>query len=226
MNAYSLPTCPKCKQTDQIQKVSSIYGINTKEWLEDKSSTDFDGHTHHYQERHEEHTQLGLKLQPPKQPSLPTNPSLWYGIGIFVGLVILLSFLCPIAFLPLGFLIPLFTIAGTVPDFISGVSNWVLLTAVVGGGTLIIVVIGVVLIVWLFRLIKRRYDRDMSNYRSKKAVYDNDELPRWQRANERWNQLFYCMRDDTVFIPVENKAIRAVDLENYLYNPLFTSQSY
>jgi hypothetical protein len=82
-----LPVCPKCKQTDQVQKVTSTYGVNTKEWYETRTSTDADGHTHSYQEKHEAHTQLGLKLKPPQQPPQPTHPGIWYGIGGFVALI-------------------------------------------------------------------------------------------------------------------------------------------
>ncbi len=39
MTTPSLPICPHCKQTDQVQKVSSLYGLNTKEWIETSSYT-------------------------------------------------------------------------------------------------------------------------------------------------------------------------------------------
>ena len=89
MDAPILPVCPTCKQTDQVQKVTSIYGVNTKEWYETHTSTDADGHTHSYQEKHEAHTQLGLKLKPPQQPPQPTHPGLWYGSGGLVAFVLL-----------------------------------------------------------------------------------------------------------------------------------------
>lgn len=33
MNPATL-TCPKCGRPDQVQKVTSVYGDNTKEWRE------------------------------------------------------------------------------------------------------------------------------------------------------------------------------------------------
>ena len=113
MTAPVLPICPKCKQTDQVQKVTSTYGVNTKEWYETRTSTDADGHTHSYQEKHEANTHLGLKLKPPQQPPQPVHPGIWYGVGGFIALI-LFATLCPIAIIPLSFLIPL---AGTASAF-------------------------------------------------------------------------------------------------------------
>jgi hypothetical protein len=69
--------------------------------------------------------------------------------------------------------------------------------------------------------VKQRFDLDMKNYRDKKSVWDNEEMPRWQRAKGRWEQLYYCMRDETVFIPAENKAVDLDDMGKYLYDPYF-----
>jgi hypothetical protein len=219
MDTSTLPVCPKCQQTDQIQKVTSIYGLNTKEWYETRSHTDADGHHHTYQEKHEAHTSLGLKLKPPAQPPSPTHPGLWYGIGGFVAFI-LFSTLCPMAFIPLSFVIPLIGASAVLPN-IAGVPAWLVATVVFGGGTLCIGAIGIGILVWLGMLVKRRFDKDLGNYKDKKAIYDRDDLPRWQRAKDRWDQLYYCMRDETIFIPSENKAINADDMEKYLYDPYF-----
>lgn len=196
--------------------MTSIYGLNTKEWYETRTSNDPDGNTRTYQERHEAHTTLGLKLEPPQEPASPIHPGWWYGIGGLVAFI-LLSTLCPIALTPIFFVIPMFAAVPFIPD-ISVIPTWAIIAAVTG---LCIVVVGIVLIVWLGSLIKKRFDRDMKNYKDKKAIYEGDDLPRWQRAKERWDQLYYCMRDETVFIPSENKAIKADDMEKYLYDPYF-----
>jgi hypothetical protein len=221
MNTPILPTCPKCKQTDQIQKVTSIYGLNTKEWYETRSSTDADGHTHHYREKHEAHTQLGLRLKPPQQPAGPTHPGLWYGIGLFV-VIFVCSMLVPIALVPLSLIVPMMGLTAFIPE-VSGVPTWVIPLVVIGGGTLCVGAIGIGILAWIGLKVKQRFDRDLANYKSKKAIYDQDDLPRWQRAKERWDQLYFCMRDETVFIPSENKAVNVEDMEKYLYNPLFRS---
>ena len=220
MTTPALPTCPTCKQTDQIQKVTSLYGVNTKEWYETRTTTDSDGHSHTYQEKHEAHTQLGLKLKPPQQPPQPSHPGIWYGIGGFVAFI-LLSTLCPIVFVPLSFLIPLAGTASALIPSIQGLPTWLISAAVIGLPALCVLVAGIAILVWLGIKVKQRFDRDMKNYRDKKAIWDRDEMPRWQRAKERWEQLYFCMRDETVFIPAEKKAITADDMVKYLYDPYF-----
>jgi flavin-dependent dehydrogenase len=39
----------------------------------------------------------------------------------------------------------------------------------------------------------------------------------WERAMERWNQLYYCARDDCVFIPGENTSAPISKMKEYLY---------
>lgn len=225
MDQNVLPTCPKCKQTDQIQKVTSIYGANTKDWYETRTRTDIHGHTESYKEFHEAHTQLGLKLMPPPKPESPTHPGLWYGIGGVVAFI-LLSVLCPIALTAPTVLIPLIAASAALPDISSQLPNWQAATIAVVGGMLCVGLVLLGFLIWFGIRMKHRYDRDMATYTEKKYVYERDELSRWQHAEERWEQLYYCMRDDTVFIPSENKAIRADDLQKYLYDPLFRSQPY
>ncbi len=221
MDTTALPACPKCKQTDQIQKVTSIYGLNTKEWYETRTSTDANGHTSSYRERHEAHTQLGLKLKMPDQPAQPTHPGLWYGIGGLVAFI-LFSALCPLALIPFSFIIPLAGAATAFIPTIQGVPTWLISAAVIGLPTLCVIALGVGLLVWLGIKVKQRFDRDMKNYKDKKVTWDRDEMPRWQAAKNRWDQLHYCMRDETVFIPLENKAVALDDMVKYLYNPYFT----
>ena len=57
----------------------------------------------------------------------------------------------------------------------------------------------------------------MKIYQEKKSVFDRDELPRWQRAKARWEELHYCLRDESLFIPGENKIIPIDEMETHLY---------
>lgn len=215
MPVSSLPICPTCKQSDQIQKVTSLYAVNTKEWDETHSHTDAWGHSHSVREHKEAHTSLGLKLKPPPKPATPTHPGFWYGIGGFVALILLTS-LCPLAFIPLSFAVPLIVGAEFLPK-ISEVPNWVVTTAAVGAPLLCCGGGALAGLAWLGFKVKGRFERDMKSYREKKALFERDELPRWERARGRWERLYYCMRDETVFMPGENRAVRAEDLERYLY---------
>ncbi len=41
-------------------------------------------------------------------------------------------------------------------------------------------------------------------------------IPRWTQAYNRWNQLYYCARDDTVFNP-DNGGISMMISDMFLY---------
>ena len=106
MNTPILPICPKCQQTDQVQKVTSIYGANTKEWKESSTGIDSWGNTVTTEHLRQAHTSLGLKLKLPDEPAGPTHPGLWYGIGGLVVFILTIT-LCPLAFIPFSFIVPL-----------------------------------------------------------------------------------------------------------------------
>ncbi len=213
----ALPTCPRCKQTDQVQKVSSLYGLNTKEWYE-TNMREQDGHYYHTRDRHEAHTELGLKLKPPEKPVSPSHPGVWYGIG--VGFVLLLlSGLCPLL------IVPELIVAGVlsesrveIPD-IAGHPGWAVLAVV---GLILLLLLLVALVVGGI-LLKRRYERSLAGYKKKKSQYDQEELLRWKDAMQRWNQLYFCLRDETAFLTGEEKFIRLEELPKFLADPYYRS---
>ncbi len=215
MTTPALPICPKCNQTDQIQKVSSVYGLNTKEWIERSSYTDNDGHTQYTEEKHQAHTQLGLKLKPPEKPGSPTHPGIWYAVGIFIILFVL-SILCPFGIIPILIAAGIFAGSNIELPVISSMPAGMLLA--VGG--LILLLVGVALI-GVGILVKRRYDHSMAGYREKKTRYEREELPGWESAMRRWNELYLCLRDETVFRQGVQKIIRLDDLQDYLIDPFY-----
>lgn len=213
-------TCPRCKQTDQVQKVTRVYDANTEEWSEEELGMDVFGHIEDRQVQHEAHTKLGLKLKSPEEPTPPRHPGLWYGIGIFIAIIVL-SGLCPVIVVPPAIVIPIvLSNSSSLPQVFRG-QNGTILTVVIGAAILIggLIVLG--LLVWMGYRIKRRFDRDMANYRDKQEAYERDQLRPYQRAKERWEQLYYCRRDDIVFIPAENKAVPIEDMEKYLHDPYY-----
>ena len=221
----SLPDCPTCKQIDQIQKVTSLYASNTKEWKETSTGIDSWGNTVTTEHLRQAHTQLGLKLKPPDEPGSPTHPGLWYGIGTLI-VVILCSILCPVSFSILGVIVPVLggLVGGAtlLPD-IAGIPAWAATTIALGLPILCFSILAVLLTVWLGTKTKARFDLDMKSYRMKKADFERDELPRWERAKARWEQLHYCLRDETLFIPGENRGIPVDEMEKHLYDPFLRS---
>lgn len=214
----SLPVCPNCNQTDQIQKVTSLFASNTKEWKETSTGIDSWGNTVTTEHLRTAHTALGLKLKPPDKPSGPAHPGLWYGIGLVVAFF-LCSILCPFAFIPFSFIAPIGAlIAGFAPDG-TALPAGLVTTLLIAVPTVCLIALGIGLIAWLGIKVRRRFDADLAQYKRKKADFERDELPRWERAKARWEQLHYCLRDETLFIPGENRAIPVDDMEKQLYIP-------
>jgi hypothetical protein len=57
-----------------------------------------------------------------------------------------------------------------------------------------------------------------SNANYKKQVAQLQvEIPRWERAMQRWSALYYCARDDGVFIPSENTFVPITQMMDYIY---------
>jgi hypothetical protein len=44
-----------------------------------------------------------------------------------------------------------------------------------------------------------------------------DETPRWLEATRRWSYLYYCRRDDVVYIPRYRQAVRPERMDELLY---------
>lgn len=42
-------------------------------------------------------------------------------------------------------------------------------------------------------------------------------MPRWQRAIARWDQLYYCARDDGVLIPGQSRLVPVDQMTSFLY---------
>jgi hypothetical protein len=54
----------------------------------------------------------------------------------------------------------------------------------------------------------------------KKRQYQSG-YPKWQQAISRWEKLYYCGRDDIIFIPAEKTSANVAELSAYIYtNPL------
>jgi len=227
MKAAQELVCPKCQQTDQIQKVSGLYNANTKEWFETQSHMDSHGYTHTSQEKHTAHTLLGQQLAPPEKPKGGANPILWYGGGCLLAALIivptcgtLLPFvIIPLIMVPLGLFLSPETSLPSEFAWLGDLPNWVGIVLAVVLTVGLLVSIG--LLVWAWTFFKRKYNASNAKYKANQARLDSEEMPRWQRAMERWNDLYYCARDETVFIPGENKAIPVAEMSKYLFDPYY-----
>ena len=51
--------------------------------------------------------------------------------------------------------------------------------------------------------------------KSKKEVHE--QIPIWERAMQKWNSLYYCARDDIVFIPNTNEIYSIAEYYQKLF---------
>jgi hypothetical protein len=59
--------------------------------------------------------------------------------------------------------------------------------------------------------------KDYPVYKIDQTQTDNS-LRQWERAREFWDKLYYCYRDDVVFIPGTNQSSSPDKLKEYLYS--------
>jgi hypothetical protein len=221
MNPSSSLLCPQCGLAEPVQKVSVLYEGNTKEWQETSGSGD-DRHTVTRQAK----TLLGQRLSPPPKPSAGLNPKvLWWGgcgllafIALTAGLPLcfglvaaLVSILVPLGLLTseTGVVSPGLLEQWNVPDW----AGWGAL-ACVGVGVLVVLLVGAWLSVRAYGWLRTQYTASVHNYQ--KRVVDNAyEVSRWERALEKWNNLYYCSRDDVVFLPGQ-RAVPSAEMLNYI----------
>jgi len=84
---------------------------------------------------------------------------------------------------------------------------------IASGFTLFIPFIGILIGIWLYKNEKNKYKSKLEGYQrikdqNKKIIADwqsaaNHIHNKWEQANTRWEECYYCHRDDVVFIPGE-----------------------
>ncbi|MBK9750061.1 MAG: hypothetical protein IPO91_25260 [Chloroflexi bacterium] len=73
-----------------------------------------------------------------------------------------------------------------------------------------------VFVVLLLRWIVVSLVREVRKIRNDRAGYPA-EVETWERALERWKELYYCSRDDGVFLPSHSVLVPSVQMKQYLY---------
>ena len=91
-------------------------------------------------------------------------------------------------------------------------------------GSISIIPLAVSILLFIFIVPKQR----KSNM-EKKAIAESKRLEfqkasaeqekRWQMAVDRWNNLYYCGRDDCVFLPGANTSASITDIAKYIFRP-------
>lgn len=76
----------------------------------------------------------------------------------------------------------------------------------------VFVVVGIVLTRWIL-LSLRRETRTTSQKQTEYPL----QLQNWERAVQRWEHLYYCYRDDGVFLPSQPRLVPLNDMQSFLY---------
>jgi len=201
--------CPHCGENDKVQKVSAIVAGQTYDIhgtsIESQVYTDKEGKTH-YQSSSVPYsgTQISVlaqRLSPPRKPSAGSDTLVFllvFGLWIFAALCGLMSLYVAAVML-----------FGHSTPYISSTSERIR-EAVMWGGMFMVFAIPAGIIGTVIYKVS-------SAARKKKLVQVQADMPRWENAVERWNRLYYCFRDDNVFIPSENRGVPISQMMEYIY---------
>ena len=187
--------CPQCGRNDRVEKVTAIRKSQVREISGTtevtESYTDSEGkvrsRTRTVPTSSTEASVLAQQLDPPPQPKdlsggsscLPTAVFVG-GAGLFLsGLFCTLSSCAAV----IG--------ANTSDERIAGITSLVFLA-----GPAIAISVGMV-------FLGRRLRAKAAEEKQLKLEESRHRLAEWQIAMDRWNAMYYCLRDDGVFIPGE-----------------------
>jgi hypothetical protein len=208
--------CPKCKKTDQIRKLSSISSAETRKTsgesyssgranIYDKDSN-FIGDSHTSSSGYinvTEQSELAKKVSRPIMPPKPSEPKSDNPLAekIMIGVVSILG-LCAGPY------------AGS-QLYENGASFiWQILGCL--GGMLLAGLVGGIIIGLPLMLLAQPSQEQKLAYQEQLRIHEQ-HLAKWKRASERWEQMYYCYRDDVVFIPGESETIHPSNTVQFCY---------
>jgi hypothetical protein len=196
--------CPQCQQIDMVQKVSSIYTSGTSSTkttgssvgvgvpLGKGSSATVMPMFHSMQGTNQSY--LSARLSPPPQPA---RPPLWLQVLLILG-SLLLGAPCVCCGTGVGGAeLSNLALSG---NFSQSSGQMALGSFVVAG----LLLVGAIVV-------------SVAMYRPKKKQYDANMADR-QIAVAKWNQLYYCARDDLVFDPGASLSFAPEAMNSYLVN--------
>lgn len=193
--------CPKCGRADAVRKVTSIVNDGTTRTESNRLGMSISGDEIAFNSglgNSVSHTELASTLAAPRKPSQPSRKGL---SAIFPGF----RLNCAGSFLGLIMLSMVCSFPVLYPTYRE---NPLLIFVPV----IIFVASAIVLMRWVW-LSKRR---EAQMLREGEAHYPL-EIEQWKRALARWEQLYYCYRDDGVFLPHHAVLVPIAQMKQYLY---------
>jgi len=201
-------TCPICEKDDLVKKVSAIVrsgsSNHTGQIPVGYSYTDSEGKLH-TETRYEpfsttQVSKIASRLYPPPPPDPPKNQILYIAVLLVWG-----GFSsCSIIGSLISFAMLILQLLGlnVGADQEIGFDQVILYL----GQVILGLVIGIVFGYLTIKQVKTRANRE--------AIYKL-EKPLWEQSMLRWRQLYYCERDDSIFIPGE-AAVPVTDMMDYI----------
>ena len=189
----SYARCPVCGRNDEVKKVSAIVANQTQSMqgvtIEKSSYRDKDGNLQTSTAKVPFSGKQSSVLAMKLQPPAQTKIQK-LSVGWYVACFFAIGFLIEgIIFIFLG----IFN-SGSYSDLLNSSP-----AAFIMGG---------LLMWWCIKKI--------TIYKQSLKIYER-ELPNWQRAVERWKKLYYCFRDDCVFMPGEKTYVETDSINAYIY---------
>lgn len=193
--------CPKCGESDAIRKVSSIVSEGTS-YAENKGVglgigrdelqffSGFSDST--------SRTMLTSTLARPQKPPAPRTAG-W--LRLF-----------PITRLSFAFLILTVCAACAVLSFPLLYSTYRASPLLILVPVILFVAIGALMLRWIWVSVRR----EARIVHEREAAYPL-EVQQWEDAVKRWEQLYYCYRDDGVFLQGQSVLVPAAQMNPYLY---------
>jgi hypothetical protein len=191
--------CPTCGQVDKVQLLSAFIESENRVFLQSYPTP-----LGYKTKRKTELSTSARRLLSPPKPNRPTNNrSIWGALIVLLGTAALAGacgiFMCGF----IGFFLTLFRGEPLDPLgllFYAGVGLVILLSP-------IIIFLG-----------RRIYRNTKPAYQSRVERFDSYDQPRWERALRKWKELYYCSRDDVLFVPGTGVGISPANLTDYLYS--------
>ncbi len=194
--------CPLCQRNDRSEKVSAILKSSTGQSeavvQQQQAYRDNKGQTHirtvNVPVKSVQTSELARRLTPPSRPTAQSKKG--YSIILLV---------IAILFIIIGIIGFINSIGSKSSSAVVGVLFCGLLPSIMAIG-----------LFFLWRSLQRK--------EKEKSIQQQSDInkgyQKWQQAISRWEKLYYCGRDDIIFIPGEKTSAAVADIHNYIYaNP-------
>ncbi len=203
--------CPQCGRNDRAEKVTAIRKSQVREISGTtevaESYTDSEGQVRSRMRTvptsSTEASVLAQRLDPPPQPKGPSGGSSCLPTAVFIGAagLFLSGLFCTLSSFTavIG--------ASASDDRIAGIASLVFLA-----GPAIAISVGMV-------FLARRLRAKAAEEKQVELEESRRRLAEWQMAMDRWNAMYYCFRDDGVFIPGKREFAPLERMQHLIAEP-------